>query len=154
MKYFWTLLEWSPTRNIQFVIWQYYCRLPITNLTINLSKQLDYRYFWNHTLSTAYFSTINGFHRCYEKLLHLYYKIFNLMERLIIVICKWVSRFIYDERQNDSIHKNYKWWVSSLFSTNGLVLYFFLFLNAGNKKRLFDKLLSIYKRCMVRALAI
>ena len=138
MKYFWTLLEWSPTRNIQFVIWQYYCRLPITNLTINLSKQLDYRYF----------------HRCYEKLLHLWCKIFNLMERLIIVICKWVSRFIYDERQNDSIHKNYKWWVSSLFSTNGLVLYFFLFLNAGNKKRLFDKLLSIYKRCMVRALAI
>ena len=45
--------------------------------------------------------------------------------------------------------------IMSLFLSQQMVLVSIsFFLNAGNKKRLFDKLLSIYKRCMVIALAI
>ena len=45
--------------------------------------------------------------------------------------------------------------IMSLFLSQQMVLVSIsFFLNAGNKKRLFDKLPSIYKRCMVSALAI
>ena len=60
--------------------------------------------------------------------------------------------FIYDKREM-FLHKEEQIMSSSLSQQMVLVSISF-FLNAGNKKRLFDKLPSIYKRCMARALAI
>ena len=60
--------------------------------------------------------------------------------------------FMYDEREMFGIQKEQ---IMTLFLSQQMVLVSIsFFLNAGNKKRLFDKLPSIYKRCMVRALAI